>query len=790
MLSVDDAALVQRDPALPGLPLLLDADAFVEFLRPRLPGLGGAATQYYLRYKPETSCLAGYQLQVDGVETEVSARAYRRDGWDKLAKARQQQALGSLRPPLVLEDAAVVISLFPDDRQLKALARLGDGHTRRELLSRLFPQRPDWWDGVLRCLRYKPERRYVAQLLVGGEPRAVVKFYTQDAYHAAAVAAQFLRSRGSLRLAERLGRSLRHRVVACEWLPGVLLDEALSAESFSLDDLRRVGAALAELHAQHSQKLRPITREAEAAGLLENASAVGYLCPSLADRVACAAHETAQQLRGLPPGDQAVHGDFHAKQVLLQEGTVGVLDLDGAGSGDPALDVGNLIAHLDRNVLSGRLGHEHVALLATSFCEGYRERGCRAVLDRADLYTAVVLLRLAPHPFRNREPGWKDQIAAILDLIDGHLRNGPAATSSVPPVSPPACETAAKVEDRLGVAGDVSMPFLPDALDPAAAYRHLAALTVRLPGAELPLRLRAIRVTRYKPQRRCLVEYELAAEGGSVTIIGKARAKGTDRTTYRLVETLRQTGFDESAADGVCVPRPLGIVPAWQMWLQEKIAGVAATPLLARAEGPRLAHRIAEAIHKLHRADVATHRSHTMANEMRILTERLRDVGLAQPTWAGRLERIADACGRLAVSVPAADGCGIHRDFYPDQVLVGDQRLYLLDLDLYCRGDPALDLGNFRAHLIEQALRTLGHPTALSASEESLTERYLELSGGRLRTAIEVYTTLTLARHIFISTRFPDRSPLTGQLIELCEQRLALSTSIRRPPATGPVKRG
>lgn len=241
-------------------------------------------------------------------------------------------------------------------------------------------------------------------------------------------------------------------------------------------------------------------------------------------------------------------------------------------------------------------------------------------------------------------------------------------------------------------------------------------------------------------------------------------------------------GFDESATDRACVPRPLGIVPAWQMWFQEKVVGGSATSLLAGPGGPGLARRIAEAIHKLHCTDAPTHRTHGMADEMRILTERLREVALARPAWTGRLERIADACGRLAASVPTTGGCGIHRDFYPDQVLVGGERLYLLDFDLYCRGDPALDIGNFRAHLVEHALRTQGHPASLIEAEESLAGRYLELAGRKSTQAVDVYTMLALTRQIFISTRLPGRTPVTAQLVELCEERLALATSAAPRP--------
>jgi aminoglycoside phosphotransferase (APT) family kinase protein len=119
--------------------------------------------------------------------------------------------------------------------------------------------------------------------------------------------------------------------------------------------------------------------------------------------------------------------------------------------------------------------------------------------------------------------------------------------------------------------------------------------------------------------------------------------------------------------------------------------------------------------------------------------------------------------------------CGIHRDFYSDQVIVDGPRLYLIDFDLYCLGDPALDIGNFLGHITEQSLRTLGDAGALAEVERALEERFIELSGEAVRPAVRGYAVLTLARHIYLSTRFPERRPWTERLLELCEERLGVA---------------
>jgi hypothetical protein len=52
-------------------------------------------------------------------------------------------------------------------------------------------------------------------------------------------------------------------------------------------------------------------------------------------------------------------------------------------------------------------------------------------------------------------------------------------------------------------------------------------------------------------------------------------------------------------------------------------------------------------------------------------------------------------------------------------------------------------------------------------------ERFVELSGGRTRDAVRVYTALSLVRLIHVSTRVPERQSLTEHLLDLCERRVA-----------------
>ena len=346
------------------------------------------------------------------------------------------------------------------------------------------------------------------------------------------------------------------------------------------------------------------------------------------------------------------------------------------------------------------------------------------------------------------------------------------------------------VSDPFGVAGDQAMPTLELAIDPGIAQQHLQHRLRRLAGQHGSVHVRAIRVTRYKPERRCVIEYEVDLERPdappeTVVLVGKVRVRRYGKSGYRLLDAFWNAGFQSDSPDGISVPEPVGTVPAFQMWLQRKVPGRTATDLLAAPAGVGLVRKIAEAACKIHRAGIAAPRRHTMADELNILKTRLPAVAPPGSLWARRIARLLDAADRLGAATPEPTTCGIHRDFYADQVIVGGGRLFLLDFDLYCEGDPALDIGNFLGHLTEQSLRMLGNAGALADREHAMEERFVELSGTP-PAAVRAYATLTLVRHVYLSTLFPERRSFTQPLIERCEERLGVTRHLRvdesKPP--------
>ena len=425
-----DAALVARETALPGLATLLDREAFAAaFASAVAPVAVRRPRVRYLRYKPHTSCLVLYQVELDGKDVTVYGRAHRATAHEKLASASDPTAAA---PPvgastLVLQELSVAVHLFPDDRRLRGLRHLTDSETRWRLLSKVLPGNPELWTADLRALRYKPERRFVGVLEGEGGRRAVVKVHAGQEFRRALEVARALgqdelaAAPGGVRLPGMLGRSRRRGLIASEWLEGRSLEDTLRDPDGEPGGGAVAGAALAALHAQSPRGLRPYLDGDVAQRLREEVDAIAHIEPDLAGPAGEVAAHAAEEIAGAPPSECPLHGDFSADQVLLRGNEAAIVDLDEAAYGHPAADLGSFIARLEAEALGGRMSLKRSREVIEDLLGGYRGAAHHgeAAWERVRPHAAAALLRLALEPFRYRHPQWPRLLRETIERAQG-----------------------------------------------------------------------------------------------------------------------------------------------------------------------------------------------------------------------------------------------------------------------------------------------------------------------------------------------------------------------------------
>lgn len=766
MRSPADAALVARESNLPGLALALDAVTLQRLVVERAEFRVDHVEVCYLRYQPQTKCLAALRIESGDEVRWAYLKCYHRGDvarWSKVA-ARGERADGADTRRMVWPELATELIWFPTDDRIDHLGQLFDESYRATLLARICPASPELAGAGLTTLNYKPERRFVGALADGQTTHAVAKIYTGSSFPAALLKARALRDAQLPFAPQLIGRSKRRHLLVFRWQSGDVLADHLDASGASAL-VTATGRTLAQLHATRGLALPERTGRDELAAWDAARSFLAWLTPSSARQLA----DLDRCLRATPFDEGAervsVHGDFYAKQVLHHAGEIRLLDFDEAALGNPLSDLGNWCAKLEAAVLLGRLEAARRDELNEALLAGYGQARPTAALKAA---TALRLLMHAPHFFRSGAANWVDLTQAAVDRAASLLgaERSPATA---------ALRDAGEVETS-----DPAMSFLAAALDTCRAGEELATALALPPGG---LQLRSAQLRRYKPGRRCLIEYQgsISKPSGntrSFTWLGKVRARGLDRRTPALLRQLAREGFHAACGDGISVPEVVGDVPAFQLWLQRVAPGQPLTELLASRAGIDGCRLAARALGKLHASALRPDRSHSVADELAILEKAFARARQARPDLHAVLGEIEAACAAAATSLPESFVTLIHRDFYPDQLLVDGSRVVILDLDLAATGDPHLDAGNFLAHLTEHGLRHYDQPDALAAGERVFQETWLELLAGADAATLETWRTLALARHIGLSTQLPGRAHTTDALVQLCRSRLELA-----PPA-------
>ena len=405
--------LVQRDHRIAGLGTILDPERLVSAVHAQLGrAVIDQARLDYIRYKPGMNCIARYVVRVADKTVNAYAKAHGPDAQCKMGKSSIRKASDTTFGPgrILLDDENIVFSFFPNDAKIKAMQSLVDEGKRERLLSNVFGQdrRPDNVE-FDKPLNYKPERRYVVRLTRGGTDFALVKFHTRQGYHRA------LCNQPGTNL---IGHCERRAVIAYRWIAGeTLRDVCISGrmEPFHIDATAR---ALSEFHSGATEAMALPDRSAQIDAIESLGAQIGFLLPHLQTRAVRVARKLAAWLDNHRPVQSPVHGDFYDKQVVIRDNGAVLIDMDEARLDDPLVDVGNFIAHMERQVVSRVLSRSQCQQQTEALISSYRHYG--GVVSEPQLrgFLALGLFRLLHQPFRDFEESWPERIQEILTRVE------------------------------------------------------------------------------------------------------------------------------------------------------------------------------------------------------------------------------------------------------------------------------------------------------------------------------------------------------------------------------------
>lgn len=239
------------------------------------------------------------------------------------------------------------------------------------------------------------------------------------------------------------------------------------------------------------------------------------------------------------------------------------------------------------------------------------------------------------------------------------------------------------------------------------------ALLAFLGGAHPP-RWEA-RVLDQYPGVRMVAEYVFTGEESHAagrpasSVIGKFYADETGSRTYGTMRMLEDALALAPARPLLAVPRALFYDPERRFLAQQRVEGTPFPALVQRADYRDYFHHAGRALALLHNQPLPAGRAKLLDDHLGELIHPHPRALCAQlpehrATVRALLAGMAASERRWRDAVEVAP---LHRDFHLRQLFFGQDRVWLIDWDLFAHGDPALDIGNFlvylRTHLGEQA---------------------------------------------------------------------------------------
>lgn len=602
-------------------------------------------------------------------------------------------------------------------------------HRARDVLQRRHPQARSWT-----VLRHNPKRRVVVR--VGDEVVRIHADRLDGADGMLATVARWDAAGAPVLAMEPVG--IKGTAAASPfWGAGDLDAVAGSSADGAVRAAEAAGAAIAAVHALPAagSPLPALAPDAYAA-----AEAIAGAAAWLDDAVRAAAETLQPLLEASCVQDPAVelHGDWSPDQVLAAsaDGTrvVRIIDVDRACTGPAAVDLGCWNAACRRDGLPA---------LADTHAAGHARAHGGADPVTVLVWEAYAHLTAAVDPLRRRHADWAEQVTDRVVHLRACLRELEAARSGGTPhhddgsLAAATClasgsgvaSATATGADEETVRGRAGLPpaqveaegavWTVDRCWPSGQDGELAvevsagdalraglwrdgALELSPPEADpklkalAPLLAAGGTVVSWRPRKRAVV-HTTGAEGDVFTKVVRAgKAQG-------ILEGIERARAFEA---GFRAPQVLDSTESTVSFAALPGRGLHDESAFTDAEWARAWADIADALAAARRPRPATGDGaealpvHGPEQEAAVLADWLERTAAwtgAQPPFA---QAVRTAC-RTLKGLPAAATVPTHRDLH-DKQLLWDPGLGagLLDVDTACLGDPALDLGNLRAHAL------------------------------------------------------------------------------------------
>jgi aminoglycoside phosphotransferase (APT) family kinase protein len=232
---------------------------------------------------------------------------------------------------------------------------------------------------------------------------------------------------------------------------------------------------------------------------------------------------------------------------------------------------------------------------------------------------------------------------------------------------------------------------------------------------------------------RLVAEFSFEGTEPPDALIAKCYADDTGKHSF-LVMTALTAALAKDPDRTLAIPAALCYDGARRCLVQQRVDGTPFHFLAGTGQFLRALYRAGQALAELHGLELAVGAATRVADHLRdLINPHPLELARRIPEHRARIHSLVSV---MEASETTHSGRTflqpIHRDFHLRQLFLEGQRVWLIDWDLFARGDPALDVGNFLMYL----------ETRLDTNHEAATYAFLDAYFGRASS--EVYPRIGL----------------------------------------------
>lgn len=228
---------------------------------------------------------------------------------------------------------------------------------------------------------------------------------------------------------------------------------------------------------------------------------------------------------------------------------------------------------------------------------------------------------------------------------------------------------------------------------------------------------------RLELRSRSLLRLDLKQDSRTTTLVAKVMRPERAAQLFWHLQELERSGFHTRAADAITIPHPIAYAPEGIIWL-EAVFDPSLHDVIGEEAFVSGCGAAARTLNKLKTAPLENLVPYTLEEELLLLRQTGAEIAQIYPVLAERLQEVLALVLQNAPAARQNRPAPVHRDFYDKQLLIGAARTTLIDADTLALSDPALDVGNFLAHLTLRAKQNPAFHVFVKNGRRAFTAEY------------------------------------------------------------------